>query len=255
MPRERELTGARPASAVGGGRGALERIPGLIPGSPGAWRLFELGFRPWFRRQVAGIHVAGASSARITQDDIGPLPLILVANHTSWFDGFLLREVHRRVNPRSRLLSLMLQRELDANPILRWIGGCGFDPERPLTLRRALASINAQRKAGVTLSFFPQGRIYPSTRRPLGFARGIEGVLRILSPAIVLPVGLHLEMGNQVRPSAWINLGEMVRVGDGSQGSTSQEIEGEIHALLDLTHNHLSEHGEGAAAAWPPVSR
>jgi len=252
MPGERHLNPPRPVSGVGGLRRQLGRLSGLAPGSPGAWRLFELGFRPWLRRQLAGVHVSGEPSAGPGEEEHSSLPLILVANHTSWYDGFLLREVHRRVRPQSRLLSLMLQRELDANPILRWIGGCGFDPERPMTLRRALAQIHGLRDDSVTLSFFPQGRIYPSSRRPLGFARGIEGVLRALSPAIVLPVGLHLEMGNHVRPSAWISMGEMVRVGEDSPGLTARDLDGQIQALLDGTHDHLRAYGEDAAAAWPP---
>jgi len=249
MSRQRQL---RYGPAPGALPGPLERIPGLEPGSPGAWRLFEWGFRPWLRRQLAGIHISGFQSALEKGAGDVDLPLILVANHTSWFDGFLLREVHRELRPRSRLLSLMLLRELKANPILRWIGGCGFDPERPLTLRRALAEVVALRDQGVTLSFFPQGRIYPSNRRPLGFARGIEGVLKALTPALILPVGLHLEMGNRVRPSAWIMLGDVLQVGGGSPPLGALELESRIHALLDQTRDHLERYGEQAATHWPP---
>lgn len=232
--------------------GGSSRRPGFRPGSPGAWRVFEWWFRPWLRRNLAEIHMAGLGGVQTIGSSHPTVPLVLVANHTSWYDGFLLREVHRQLRPHAPLRTLMLQRELEQNPVLRFIGGAGFDPERPLTLRGALAEIRDARAMGVTLSFFPQGRIYPSTRRPLGFARGVEGVLRALLPALILPVALHLEMGNKVRPTAWIGLGELIPV-HGREGiPRALELEAVVQNLLDRTHAHLAEHGESAGEHWPP---
>ena len=229
-----------------------ERSRGLAPGSPGAWRVFEWWFRPWLRRQLTGIHLAGLNSIRTESEAAGDLPLVLIANHTSWFDGFLLREVHRHLRPDTPLRTLMLRRELEQNPILRFIGGSGFDPEQPFTLRRALGEVVALRNTGVTLSYFPQGKIFPSARRPLGFARGIEGVLRALRPALVLPVGLHLEMGNRVRPAAWITLGSLIRVERREELPSAAKLEQTVERLLDRTHHHLAQYGEAAAHHWPP---
>jgi 1-acyl-sn-glycerol-3-phosphate acyltransferase len=215
--------------------------------------MFEWWFRPWLRRNLTAIHLAGLPAARAVSGAEPAIPLILVANHTSWFDGFLLREIHRHLRPHTSLRTLMLQRELAGNPVLRWIGGCGFDPERPLTLRRAVGEVQAVRPHGLTLSFFPQGKIYPSTKRPLGFARGVEGVLRRLHPAVVLPVGLHLEMGNRVRPTAWIAMGSALRVVDREGIPPAPALEAAVERELDRIHHHLAQHGEAAAHHWPPV--
>jgi 1-acyl-sn-glycerol-3-phosphate acyltransferase len=229
-------------------------------GSPGRWRAFEWGFRPWLRTRIGGIHLAGVPS-----DPAPARPLLLVANHTSWYDGFLLREIHRRIRPGGPLRTLMLERELRKAPVLRWIGGIGFDPERPLTLRGALGRVGeaegtnggtpdsgARIRPAPTLSFFPQGTITPSTRRPLGFRRGVELVMRRLAPATVLPVAIRLEMGRKVRPEAWLLAGDPLPVDADGQGPGAAELEARVTALLERVADHLHAHGEGAEAAWPP---
>lgn len=256
-------------------------MPRLLgaPGSPRAWRFFEMGFRPWMKRNLSGVHLAEwegptrdqgagtpASSPASTQLEVGssggggapgeydpePTPLFLVANHTSWFDGFLLREVHRRLRPAAPLRFLMLDRELRRSRSLRWIGGTGFDPERPLTLRRALGELDALRGEGVVVGWFPQGRIYPATKRPLGFHDGIELALRRMAPARVIPVGIHLEMGRTPRPAAWILHGPPLPVSTPSRALTALRLEEEVTSLLERIQGHLHAFGEEAPCTWPP---
>jgi len=226
------------------------------PGSPRAWWFFELGFRPWFRRQLAGIQLGGVDAAARVLGEAPPeraqAPLLLVANHTSWFDGFLLREVHRQVRPASPLRFVMLRDELARSRTLRWIGGTGFDPARPATLRGALAELASLGRQGVTVAYFPQGKIYPATRRPLGFRPGVELALRRLAPLAVLPVALHLEPGNRVRPTAWIQAGTPRWVPGGEAGPdrpTALDLEAQVATLLDRVQGHLHAEGEDA----PPL--
>ncbi len=231
----------------------MPRILGA-PGSPRAWRLFEMGFRPWMKRNLSGVHVAACPGEECEgpEDDAARAPLFLVANHTSWFDGFLLREVHRLLRPNAPLRFLMLDRELRRSRSLRWIGGTGFDPARPLTLRRVLAELGELREEGVVVGWFPQGRIYPATKRPLGFQDGIRLALRRMAPAQVIPVGIHLEMGSSPRPAAWILHGSPLSVAAPPDAPTAHRLEGEVTALLQRIQAHLHAFGEEAPAAWPP---
>jgi 1-acyl-sn-glycerol-3-phosphate acyltransferase len=230
--------------------GLFSRLAGP-PGSPRAWRLFEVGFRPWMKRQLAGIHLAHDEAA--PEGHAPELPLLLVANHVSWYDGFLLRELQRRLRPHAPLRTFMLRSELERAPILRWIGGTGFDPARPHTLRGALARVEALREEGVVAAYFPQGRIFPSTRRPLGFAPGVSLLLRRLAPLAVVPVGLHLEMGNRVRPSAWVLSGAPIRIETPGDAPAPDLLEGRVEGLLARVQAHLHAHGEAAAEHWPPA--
>jgi len=235
-------------------------------------------FHPWLRRKVEGIHLAGlppgGSSSSEDSDPVlrnasrettptgtsvdpeaAPVPLILVGNHVSWFDGFLLREVQRRLRPRSTLRTVMLSSELRWNPVLRSLGGTGFDPQRPLSLRgviRTLRSVRDEerRRGGLVVSFFPQGRIYPSFRRPLGFAAGVELLARALAPCRVMGVGIHLEPGNRVAPSAFL-YGAPPRFVDTSRRLDVELLERDVAEALDRIHHHLAVHGERGPDRWP----
>ncbi len=217
-------------------------------GSPTVWRLFDAGFRPWLRTRLAGIHLAGLPP----EGTLDPtLPLLLVANHTSWFDGFLLREVHRSLRPGGPLRTVMLRRELRGRPLLRILGGVGFEPERPATFRGVLRTLAAERRAPVaaTVSFFPQGRIYPSFRAPLTFHPGVELVARHLRPLHLLPVGIHLEGGNRTRPAAFLLAGELRTVLEG-EVPTARELEGQVAAETGRMRDFLARWGEEAPVRW-----
>jgi len=220
----------------------------LSPGGPLAWRGFELVFRPWLMHRLSGIHLAGMPP------ELKGLrgSLILAANHVSWYDGFLLREVHRTLQPASILRTVMLKAELGRNPILRMLGGTGFDPSRPQTFRTVLKELQEAGKGpgGLTVSFFPQGRIYPSTRSPLGFQRGLQLLSRALAPCTVLAVGVHLEPGNRVSPGAYLHAGRPIPVparGDVRVGEVQDLAAGALRRI----RAHLERHGEGAPEQWP----
>jgi 1-acyl-sn-glycerol-3-phosphate acyltransferase len=222
-------------------------------GSPSAWRLFEVAFRPWLRTRLAGIHVGGLP----TLEQLDPsLPLLLVANHTSWFDGFLLREVHRSLRPAGPLHTIMLERELRGRPILRMLGGMGFDPERPATFRKVLRGLERMptHPAPPTISFFPQGKIFPSFRNPLGFHGGVELLARHLGASHILPVGIHLEGGNRTRPRAFLSAGPLVTVITGGPPST-RELELLVAEETQEIRAFLAHWGEDAPTRWQELRR
>jgi 1-acyl-sn-glycerol-3-phosphate acyltransferase len=179
------------------------------------------------------------------------LPLLLVANHVSWWDGFLLREVHRALRPDSPLHPVMLASELSRRWVLRALGGVGIDARNPGTIATAIRTLREQilRHPETVVIFFPQGRIWPSHRRPLGFQRGVELFARRLAPATILPVAIHIEPLHRVSPTAFLLAGEAVRAG--STGGTAAALENSIEGSLDAVHDLLARRGEAALAEWP----
>ncbi len=225
----------------------------LVPrrGSPAAWRLFETGFRPWLRRRIGAIHLAGLPDRPPPPD----LPILVAANHMSWFDGFLVREVQRVLRPKGVHRTIMLERELSRSSTLRFLGGVGFDPGRPQTLRGALREISALREVeeGLFVAFFPQGRIRPAWSEPLDFRPGLRLVARALAPCLVLPLAMHLEPGHSIAPQAWLLADEPVAV-SGGESLDPAGVERAVEGAARTIRAHLELHEEGAAQAWPPSS-
>lgn len=161
------------------------------------------------------------------------LPVILVPNHISWWDGFFCFEVQSRLRPGSGIYSLMLESELKKFPILRKIGCFGLEPGNPVSVRRAfiqfrdLVAANPYR----TITFFPQGEISPIRQRPLAFRRGIETLAKIIGRVQYVPIGLHIEPMTSEKPTAFIYAGQPI---DSFTAEVDHKtLESEVTKLLD----------------------
>jgi 1-acyl-sn-glycerol-3-phosphate acyltransferase len=211
-----------------------------------ALRLFEMAFLPWMRRRLS-VHVAGLP--RTLAPD---LPLLVVANHISWWDGFVLRELHRILRPRSSLRVLMTSAEYRRNPVLGWIAAMPMQPGSPGSVLRAFRELRRlrDREPSMVTLFFPQGRIWPSQRRPLGFERGVTTLARFLAPVTILPVALHLEPLAAARPSFFAVAGSP-RVLQAGEREDAARLEAVVEAELDRLFAHLAATGEGALDSWP----
>ncbi len=215
--------------------------------SPTTWRLFDAGFSVFRRAFLRGTRVGG----RWPEADPGR-PLLLVANHVSWWDGFLLREVQRTLRPRAPFHTVVIEHQLDRYPMLRRLGGVPVDPTAPasvLGMMRTLARLRRDDPETV-FSYFPQGRIWPTSRRPLAVKRGVEHVTRRLSPVRVLPVAIHLEPLVDIRPTPFLWLCDPVDVPE--RGSLPAEDVGRrLTRGLDRIRAHLDALGEDAVGGWP----
>lgn len=215
---------------------------------PAVWHLFNIGFRPYMKRRLAGIYLAGLPEHLPERTSV-----VMVANHVSWWDGFLLREVHRRCAPQIPLYTLMLEEQLRRFPFFRWMGAFGIAPGTAVSLRKAVRFIRERQRydGALWLSFFPQGRIGPSWRKPLGFQPGLRLFAEALQPVVLLPVGLHLESLNHPSPSAFVSVGAPLVFAGGRAGV--EETERQVTRALEVIFDLLQRHGEDAPHHWPGI--
>jgi chlorobactene lauroyltransferase len=218
----------------------------LNAGSPFWWRVFGPPLRWWMERRVR-THVTGVTTLPTARR-----PVLLCANHESFWDGFLLREVQRRVRPGASYRAVMLESELTGRPWLGLLGAMGVAPGSPTSTRSLLRGLEAlsEAQSGSVVAFFPQGRIRPDDPRPLGFRRGITLVADALAPATLVPVGLRVLPGKTARVEAYLSLGDPIDIVRGSRipiGRVEAAVEEELNALRSF----VAEHGEDAPARWP----
>lgn len=204
---------------------------------------FDLGFDPWMRLRLGRVLLTGLPR-QLPIDR----PLLLISNHSSWWDPFLLREVQRALRPGAPVHSVMLARELERRPLLRGLGAIGIDPSAAPSFARAVRELEARaaERPDSVILFFPQGRIRPSFVRPLGFRRGVELLGRRLG-AVALPVGVHLEPLTSPNPSCFVSAGSPVHGEDATASMLQDAVEGELDAIQGL----LATQGENAPAVWP----
>lgn len=210
---------------------------------PIAVRSFELFFRPWRDARVRTL-VAGLPRA------LPDGPLLLAANHVSWWDPFTLREVQRALRPRAPFFTVMLEAELARRPFFRRMGVVGLDPYSPASLRaciRQLRRLLDEHPDG-SICFFPQGRIWPSFKRPLAFRPGIGLLARELAPLVVLPIGLHVEPLSATRPTVFASAAEPISI---DHRLDPADVERAVEREVDSVHAFLCRHGEDAPRHWP----
>jgi len=216
---------------------------GFLPAAVG---VFELAFAPIRRLFLHGPMVAGSAEAMPAG-----APVLLVSNHTSWWDGFILRDVQRGVRPRGRLFTLMTTRELRRHPYLRWMGCVGLEPGNAASVLRAFRRLRdeARRDRDAVFAVFPQGSIWPPTRRPLGFERGVATLAKRLAPVTIVPIGITLEPLNRAAPTAFVSTGRAIHAVDGAPDAAT--LERAVEAELDAIRWFLDESGEDAVHRWP----
>lgn len=120
--------------------------------------------------------------------------VLLVPNHHSWWDGYVMGELCWQASRKPALL--MLDRQLQKYPFLKSVGAISH-----LNLREALRSL----KAGRPLILFPEGELRPAG--PVKDLRPGVGWFAKHSGCEVIPVALRVVLRGHQHPEAYIALG------------------------------------------------
>jgi 1-acyl-sn-glycerol-3-phosphate acyltransferase len=164
-------------------------------------------------------------------DRLPEAPLVFVANHHGWHDGYLAFCLVTRLG----VPTLDWIVEYDAFPAFGRIGGMPFpagDPAaRAVTVRRTLRLM----REGWSLVLFGDGVLRrPDEEWTVGGA--VETVARHVPTATVLPLAIHYDMSVHERPEAYLSLGEPVPGGDG----LCVRAEAALRAELELAKADLA---------------
>src|SRR5688500_11353963 len=176
--------------------------------SPRYPRLMAEYVRRRARSRLAEIRMAGAAALEPWNRESAPQsPLLLIANHSSWWDAML--PIHLSFNRYDfDAYGMMEERQLKRFGFFRKVGM--FSVERG-DGRAALETIDYAagllRGRGRALWLFPQGEIVPNDRRPIAFGSGAARLLTATGSASVAPVAFRYEVIDQERPTVFIRVG------------------------------------------------
>jgi 1-acyl-sn-glycerol-3-phosphate acyltransferase len=220
-----------------------KELPNAHAGSYKAWarEIFEWFVLRMMRRDFAGVVLWGPRYA-VPQD----VPVLFVANHVSWWDGFFLWRLQRMLYPERPIYSVMLAREFSRTFWFKWVGILPIEQGRTASLRALLQRlaqlVRETSKDSFICSFFPQGVIKPSFARPLSFAEGLRGVAQAMAPVTIIPLGIHIEPLCDRRPHAFVTMGSPINHEKGRLDVGS--IECLVTSVLDALLKDLSLRGE-----------
>ena len=212
----------------------------MIDAAPSAFRgrfIRALLYRR-LRRGLAGLRIEGLG--RIAEEAARG-PVLLCANHVSFYDGLLAERLSQAV---AEVRVLMRADQLRKAPLLRWVGAVGVEDDPRDGARAVRLAVRFLDRPGRALWIFPQGTLRPQWQRPLGFRGGAELIAR-RSGAVVLPVSLQYELGEGEQPEAWVRVGEPALPG---------RLEEEVARGLDALCARIAE-SRALPSLWPAPRR
>ena len=192
----------------------------------------DLIFQPYltwlFKRNFHAIQLLG-TLPEIPND----LPLLLVPNHSTWWDGFFVYLLNKRIFRRTAYL-MMLEEQLSKYWFFAKLGAYSIEPEHRRGIVESLAyTVELLDQNRSLVSVFPQGELLPWHTRPLGYKRGVEWILQKYGkPVALLPLAIRTEFLGERCPSVFFLFGDVNRL-DGETFRGMDWLEKVETVLLD----------------------
>lgn len=167
--------------------------------------LFAFYHKRLIKKHFYAIHLEGEKNLSSLDST---LPVIMYANHSNWWDGFMAYYLTNRVLKKDDYLMMDIK-QLKKYSFFKYIGVFSVDREVPA---EAIRSVNYA--AGLLnnseryLWVFPQGDMVPQDRRPLKFFSGITKIAKKTGKVNLVPVCFRYEYLMEQRPEVFISIGK-----------------------------------------------
>ncbi len=207
------------------------------PGEQLVWWLIHSSLHSHFDR------IFFRMTAPITEEQRG-LPIIVCANHYSWWDGYIAALIEHHLHIDTYLM--MEESQLRRYFFFAWAGCFSVDRQNA---RSALKSLHYAsellreqpkqgKRAGRIVWIFPQGEISPNDHRPLVFFGGAAHLAKLSAPCLVYPLASRIEYLAEQRPDLYISMGQPMCV-DSEQAKTPHFLKNYTKTLEDRVTEEL----------------
>lgn len=215
----------------------------MIPAATSPWFLswFARDAEKRIRRTFGEIWIHGLEGIRRCANDH---PLLVVTNHTSWWDPLVVLFVTRRLLD-VEAFAMMDQKNLERLPFFAKVGAFGVDLDTPQDGARGMRYAAKRLTRPRTLVWiFPQGKEAPLTARPLDFRAGSAQIERLAPKAMIVPGAMRYAFGSSPKPALWLSFGEPYRAGSNVSTNAErqrQSVSDELQRIDDALAT--SDHG------------
>ncbi|MDD4108623.1 MAG: lysophospholipid acyltransferase family protein [Prolixibacteraceae bacterium] len=118
------------------------------------------------------IHITGNIADR-------DLPFLIIPNHFSWWDGFFISYLNRRIFHK-KFHVMMLEQQLRTHSYFRKTGAFSIESSPKDIIKSMCYAAEILQNPENLLTFFPQGQFESSYQQPLHFKKGISWLLNNL---------------------------------------------------------------------------
>jgi 1-acyl-sn-glycerol-3-phosphate acyltransferase len=174
--------------------------------------LFSIYLKWYLGRHFHAVRVANAGRIpRLSE------PLILFANHSSWWDPLTAMVLGRTMLPHREHYAPMDEKALKHYAIFR---SMGFFPVDNGSLRGAAQLLRAGTQVfsrpGSVLWITPESQFQDVRRRPIVFKPGLGSLMSRMGRMTCVPIAIEYVYWNERLPEVLVNIGEPLEIGDGT---------------------------------------
>jgi 1-acyl-sn-glycerol-3-phosphate acyltransferase len=197
-----------------------------------ALRFFSFIVRTYFRRHFRAVHVQHPERLATAGS-----PLIVYANHSSWWDPMVSVLLARALLPERAHYAPMEAAALAKYPILRKIGIFPVDVYTPRGAAQFLRTAAAILEHGGVLWITPQGR-FADVREPLAFKAGLGAIAARTPGCTLLPLAIEYTFWDERLPETLLRLGEPVLL---AAGTSNDAATAQLTSALATTMQALAQ--------------
>jgi 1-acyl-sn-glycerol-3-phosphate acyltransferase len=181
-------------------------------------RFFRRIVRRYFRRHFRAV---SAQRAEVLAGAGGPL--IVYANHSSWWDPMVSVLLAEELLPARQHYAPMDADALKKYPILRKLGIFPVEMSSARGAAQFLRTSQAILAAGGVLWITPQGR-FADAREPLSFKPGLGALAARVPGTMLVPLAIEYTFWDERLPETLLRIGAPLRVaeGIGTEAATEQ---------------------------------
>lgn len=201
-----------------------------------ALRFFSFIVRRYFQRHFRAVHVQHAERLAAARG-----PLIIYANHSSWWDPMVSVLLARMLLPRRTHYAPMEAAALAKYPILSKIGIFPVDVHTTRGAAQFLRTAESILASGGVLWITPQGR-FADVREPLAFKAGLGAIAARTPGCTLLPLAIEYTFWDERLPETLLRLGEpvLLAAGSSSEAATAQLSTALAATMQALAHDAIA---------------
>lgn len=205
----------------------------MIPASHKGWAhaIFRRYLHFLIKKRFHALHVLG-DMPQISADT----PVLLLPNHSTWWDGFFPYVLNDIVFKREFFI-MMLEHRLREFWFFRFVGAFSINQQSPKGIAQSLDYTTTLLQGNRLVVLFPQGELSAWGKRPLGYNRGVERVIRKClerdKQIAIIPLAMRCEFFADEKPHVFLLCGAPLFMDATAPASTADELERLETALLE----------------------
>lgn len=168
------------------------------------WFLYP--FLQWYGRARMKMHFS--KIRMIGEIEKKELPVLLIANHFSWWDGFFITSFNQqKIGKRFHIM--MEEKQLSENRFLNYGGVYSVRKQSKDVVESLKYTLELLTDSGNLVALFPQGKFESKYQYPLHFEKGLDWILKKLGSEVqFIFMANQVEYFDSVKPLLFMHFEE-----------------------------------------------